>query len=69
MSTSNAYRQGLKEINRLDPENGAAFIEELKSVSPDFAEYFVEFAFGSIYSRPVLKPKYKELIAKGGPIL
>lgn len=57
------YQQGLKEIVRIDPENASAFIEELKKVSPDFAEYFVGFAFGKIYSRPLLEPKFKELIA------
>jgi 4-carboxymuconolactone decarboxylase len=60
---SDAYRKGLKEIVQIDPENGAAFIEELEKVSPDFAEYFVEFAFGKIYTRSVLDSKIKELIA------
>jgi 4-carboxymuconolactone decarboxylase len=60
---SKAYRQGLEEISRIDPEYGTAFIEELKQVSPDFADYLVEFAFGKIYARTVLDPKAKELIA------
>jgi hypothetical protein len=63
MSKSESFRQGLKEISRIDPESGPAFIEELKRVSPDFADYFVEFAFGSVYSRTVFAPKLKELIA------
>jgi 4-carboxymuconolactone decarboxylase len=57
------YRKGLNEIIRIDPESGAAFVEELEKVSPIFAKYFVEFAFGTIYSRPILDPKLKELIA------
>jgi len=60
---SEAYRNGLKQIIQVDPENGAAFVEELKKVSPEFAEYFVEFAFGTIYRRSILEPKLKELIA------
>jgi 4-carboxymuconolactone decarboxylase len=63
MSMSEAYRQGLNEITRIDPQSGQAFVDELKRVSPDFAGYFVEFAFGTIHSRPVLEPKVKELIA------
>jgi 4-carboxymuconolactone decarboxylase len=63
MGMSEAYRQGLKEIALIDPESGKAFVEELKRVSPDFSDYFVEFAFGTIHSRSVLEPKIKELIA------
>jgi 4-carboxymuconolactone decarboxylase len=63
MSLSKYYQTGLTEIARIDPEHGVAFVEELKKASPDFAEYFVEFAFGRIYTRPVLDPKCKELIA------
>jgi 4-carboxymuconolactone decarboxylase len=63
MSTSPAYRQGLKEITFIDPESDPAFIEQLKKMSPEFADYFVEFAFGSIYSRTIFDPKVKELIA------
>jgi 4-carboxymuconolactone decarboxylase len=63
MSIPKNYQKGLTEIARIDPEHGVAFVEELKRVSPDFADYFVEFAFGCIYSRSVLDPKLKELIA------
>jgi len=63
MATSETYRQGLKEIAHIDPKNGIAFIEELKKTSPDFADFFVSFAFGSVYSRSVMEPKFKELIA------
>ena len=58
-----AYLKGLEEIAGTDPENGPLFVEELKRVSPDFAEYFVGFAFGKIYARQVLEPKVKELVA------
>jgi len=40
----------MQEIAGTDPENGPLFVEELKKVSPDFAEYYVEFAFGKIHS-------------------
>jgi 4-carboxymuconolactone decarboxylase len=60
---SEIYRKGLNEIIRIDPKNGADFVDELKKVSPEFAEYFVEFAFGTIYARTILDPKLKELIA------
>jgi 4-carboxymuconolactone decarboxylase len=58
-----AYLKGLEEIAGTDPENGPLFVEELKRVSPDFAEYFVGFAFGKIHARTILDPKVKELVA------
>jgi 4-carboxymuconolactone decarboxylase len=58
-----SYLKGLEEIAGTDPENGPLFVEELKRVSPDFAEYFVGFAFGKIHARKVLEPKVKELVA------
>lgn len=60
---SESYLKGLEEIAGTDPETGALFVEELKGVSPDFAEYFVGFAFGKIHARKVLDPKVKELVA------
>ncbi len=58
-----SYLRGLQEIASIDPEAGAAFVDELKKISPDFAEYFVGFAFGKIYARNILEPKVKKLIA------
>ena len=58
-----SYLKGLQQISDIDPESGPAFVEELKDISPDFAEYFVGFAFGKIHARTVLDTKFKELIA------
>ncbi len=58
-----SYLKGLEQIAGIDPEGGPAFVEELKKISPDFAEYFVGFAWGKIHARDVLEPKVKELIA------
>lgn len=58
-----AYLKGLEEIAAIDPESGPPFVEELKKISPDFAEYYVAFAFGQIHARQVFDPKIKELIA------
>ena len=60
---SESYQKGLQEIAGTDPENGPLFVEELRKLSPDFAEYYVGFAFGKIHARDVLEPKVKELIA------
>ena len=58
-----SYLRGLEEIAAIDPENGPLFVEELKAFSPDFAAYFVGFAFGRIHARQVLETRVKELIA------
>jgi 4-carboxymuconolactone decarboxylase len=58
-----SYLKGLEEITAIDPESGPSFVEELKKVSPDFAEYFVAFAYGKIHARQILEPKVKELVA------
>jgi 4-carboxymuconolactone decarboxylase len=58
-----SYLKGLELIAAIDPESGPPFVEELKRISPDFAEFFVGFAWGKIHARNVLEPKIKELIA------
>jgi 4-carboxymuconolactone decarboxylase len=58
-----SYLKGLEQIEGIDPESGLLFVEELKKVSPDFAEYFVGFAFGKIHARRILDAKTKELVA------
>ena len=37
-------------------------MDNLKEVAPDFADYLVEFPYGTIYSRPGFDIKTRELI-------
>jgi len=60
---SEYYLKGLEEISAIDPANGPLFVEELKAFSPDFAAYFVGFAFGRVHARQVLETRVKELVA------
>ncbi len=60
---SEQYKRGLKELLRIDSEHGEESIEELKRISPDFAEYFVSFNAGEIRAREVLDGRAKTLIA------
>ena len=41
---------------------GEKFLNNLKEVAPDFADYLVEFPYGTIYSRPGLDIKTREII-------
>ncbi len=59
---SDRYKRGLAKITEMEGEIGKKVIETMKEISPDFAQYLVEFVFGDIYSRPGLSLKTKELI-------
>ena len=73
------YQQGINKIQELtaspdDNPTGAMDIgEAFKDIAPDLTQYVVEFAFGSIYSRPGLDNKQKvlttitALVAQGKP--
>ncbi len=60
---SEQYKRGLKELLRINPEHGEQSIDELKRISPDFAEYFVSFNAGEIRVREALDDRAKVLIA------
>jgi len=59
---SDRYQRGLAKITEMEGEIGKKVIETIKEISPDFAQYLVEFVFGDIYSRPELSLKIKEMI-------
>ncbi len=73
------YQKGINKIQELtaspdDKPTGAMDIgEKFKDIAPDLTKYVVEFAFGSIYSRPGLDNKQKvlttitALVAQGKP--
>lgn len=53
---------GKKTFEKITGDVGKRFLENLREVSPDFADYLVEFPFGAIYSRPGLDIKTREII-------
>jgi len=58
---SRRYKVGLKNLQEIDKEAGKKVIESLKNVTPDLAQYIIEYAFGDIYNRKELNLKYKEI--------
>jgi 4-carboxymuconolactone decarboxylase len=64
MSTheSERFRRGWERLIEVDPEGGPRIIESLQDVAPDLGRYAIEFAFGDIYSRPVLDLRQRQLI-------
>src|SRR5699024_4218795 len=59
------YEKGIKKIQELtqsgddDPTGFMDIGDGFKDIAPDLSKYVVEFAFGEIYSRPVLDNKQK----------
>ena len=55
------YEIGWKKLAEIDGEAGEKVIESLKDISPDLANYIIEYAFGDIYPRTSLDLKSKEI--------
>ncbi len=53
---------GKKTFKKVTGDVGEKFLDNLKEVAPDFADYLVEFPYGVIYSRPGFDIKTRELI-------
>jgi 4-carboxymuconolactone decarboxylase len=57
------HEEGMKRINEILGVNANELIKNFQGVSPDFAKYIVDFAYGDIYQRGVLSDKSIELAA------
>jgi 4-carboxymuconolactone decarboxylase len=64
MSTleSERFRRGWQRLLEVDAEGGEQVVERLQDVAPDLGRYVVEFAYGDIYSRPVLDLRQRQLV-------
>jgi 4-carboxymuconolactone decarboxylase len=58
---SSRFASGWQKIVEIDNGILQQFYRELHGVSPDFANYLVEFPFGDVYSRPSLDSRRREL--------
>lgn len=56
------YETGLKHLKEIDQEAGEKVLDSLQEVSPDLANYIIEYAFGDVYNRSELALKSKELV-------
>ncbi|MEW6756829.1 MAG: carboxymuconolactone decarboxylase family protein [Acidobacteriota bacterium] len=65
MNDESAFERGMRRLREVDGEVGVRAVERLSAISPDLARYIVEFAFGEVYSRPGLDPRYREAAALG----
>jgi len=58
---SERFEKGWEKLKEIDGKAGEKVIEALKDVSPDLANYIIEFPFGDICSRPGLDLKSREI--------
>ncbi len=54
---------GSKRIREILGDNALSLIEAFSKISPDFASYIVDFAYGDLYARKGISDKDRELAA------
>ncbi len=57
------YEIGLKRIQEILGSNALGLLENFKAISPDFANYIIEFGYGDLYNRNGFDDKSRELAA------
>ena len=55
-------KKGIKNINRLVEGGDKRLLDGLGELSPDLANYILEFIFGDLYNREGLDLKTKQII-------
>ena len=61
-SDSSRHEQGLVQMKAIFGPRVDDALADLGRVSPDLANYLMEFPFGDIYTRPGLEPKTREML-------
>jgi 4-carboxymuconolactone decarboxylase len=61
MDDKDRYRRGWERLEEMDPGAASELTDRLNDIAPDLARYIMEFPFGSIYTRPGLDWKSREL--------
>lgn len=56
------FKQGMKNLEKIDGSAGKAVINSLSGLSGDIGKYIVKFAFGDIYDRQGLTLQEREMI-------
>ena len=55
------HARGVRALNELTGEAGAAAVERLRDIAPDFADWVIEFSYGDVLSRPGLDRRSRQL--------
>lgn len=57
------YEIGLKRLQDILGVNAVETVKKFEEISPDFAKYVVEFAYGELYERKGIEDKTREVAA------
>ena len=57
------HELGLERIQEILGSNALGLLENFKAISPDFANYIIEFGYGDLYARKGFDDKSRELAA------
>jgi 4-carboxymuconolactone decarboxylase len=57
----NRFEQGYQQMKKTNPDGTEQVLKSLSGVAPDMARFLVAFAYGDIYSRPVLDARTREI--------
>jgi 4-carboxymuconolactone decarboxylase len=59
------FERGMEVLSSIDAEAGQKVIDPLADVSPELGHQAVAWAYGDIYTRPLLCPRERQLITLG----
>lgn len=59
---SEKYKLGVQKMHEIFGDSGQDMVTQLSAISPDFANYLVEFGFGDLYARPAFDNKMREAL-------
>ncbi|WP_282802165.1 carboxymuconolactone decarboxylase family protein [Secundilactobacillus kimchicus] len=62
MSEHTRLQIGKAALAQVDGSAADSVMHSLETIAPDVGKYILEFAFGDIYTRPVLDLKQREMI-------
>jgi 4-carboxymuconolactone decarboxylase len=54
-------KRGEETLRQIHGDLGVGFVEQLRAISPDFADMLVAFPFGDIYARPGLDLRARQI--------
>ncbi len=55
------FARGLEKLHAIDAEGADELVRKVGAISPDMAQYMVEYPFGDVLSRPGLDVKSREI--------
>ena len=56
------YETGRKTLEQITGTSGTQVIQSLQDITPDLADWIIEFAYGDVFSRPGLDLRSRELV-------